>query len=227
MSNPTEQEVGELLQLYGGDVEATAATLKVSPAVVAKRIYKSPQLRAAFGQAIGISGDSSIVEPTGEDEQIMRNVTIPSASDNSEKSKIIAAMQVQNIDLIADGLQRNGISKETVDKLKSLGKIEQSAAQFLVGSLDMMHRMVVYTGASLMEQAENIRTEYLDPKKAISMKERLVWQRLYNQVVDQMGKSYDRVLNGTTAMVKLTTPKGKDEGAKSKPGFRPLKKADA
>ena len=60
----------------------------------------------------------------------------------------------------------------------------------------------------------------------MTAKERQGWQRQYNQLQDLLGKSYDRVLNGTATMVKLTTPKESSKSrANSKPGFQPLKPA--
>jgi len=221
ISTIDHEYIVETINMFGGDIEAAAQVLEVAPQALALHINRTPKLRALFLK------DVARLENVEPDEvgQIFRDIDLPRQMDRDEQSEIVKNLSVQNIDLLADGLERNGIKKKTVDKLKSLGQIDRSAASFLVGSLDMMHRMVVYQGVSLMEQAEEIKENYLDPQKNIPMKERIVWQRLYNQVVDQMGRSYDRVLAGTTAMVKITSPKKGDDKAKAKPGFRPLKKA--
>jgi hypothetical protein len=215
------EHIVETLNMFGGDVVMAAEVLEVDPRALSVHIYRTPKLRALFIKDVA---KAEGVEPD-EVDAIFSDMELPRQHDTGEESQIIKSMQAQNLDLLTGGLERSGISKKTIDKLNSLGTIEKSAASFLVASLECSHRMVVYQGASLFEQAETIKEKYLDPNAPVSAKERIVWQRLYNQITDQIGKTYDRVLNGTTAMVKLTTPKEKGEGGKSKPGFRPLKKA--
>jgi len=220
VSEYSVDKVIESMNMFSGDVKATAKALQVSPKSLANAIYKNPRLKALFI----VNVVDAEIEPD-EAEQMCREADLPNLGSRGEDNEITKNLMVQNIDLLADGLERNGISKKTIDKIKGLGAIEKSAATFLVGSLDMMHRLVVYNGASLLEMAENIKDNYLDPSIPMSVKERLQWQRMYNQIVDQIGKNYDRVRSGTETMVKLTTPKSKDAPRK-KPGFTPLKKAD-
>lgn len=221
ISDYSIDKIVEAMNMFGGDVRAAAKSLRVSPASLSNAIYNNKRLRSLFIVNV-VDAD---IEPS-EVDQMVREADLPNIGDEGEDNELRRNLMTQNIDILADGLERNGISPKTAAKLKGLGQIEKSAAKFLVGSLDMMHRMVVYNGANLLEMSENIKEKYLDTNVPMSVKERLQWQRMYNQITDQIGKNYDRVLSGTTAMVKLTAPKGGDGNKKAKPGFRPLKKKE-
>lgn len=214
----TEDKLIEAITMHGGDITAAGRALRVSPGTLTNHVYKNPRLRALFVKDVM----KSDLEPS-EVQQVVRDVDIPRSDDVSESSILQRNLLTQNLDLLADGLANAGISPETVEKLKKLGQIEKGAAGFLVSSLDMMHRSVVYSGIEMMERATEIRTKYLDDSLPMSAKDRQGWQRQYNQLMDMLGKSYDRVLHGTEVMVKLTTPKTTDK-PNAKPGFKPLVK---
>lgn len=214
----SEDKLIEAINMHGGDIPAAGRALRVSPGTLTNHVYKNPRLRALFVKDVmGVD-----LEPD-DVQQMVRDVEVPRSDDKSETSILQRNLLTQNLDLLADGLQRAGIKPETVEKLKKLGEIEKGAAGFLVSSLDMMHRSVVYSGIEMMERATEIRTNYLDNSIPMSAKDRQGWQRQYNQLMDMLGKSYDRVLHGTEVMVKLTAPKEKKD-LNAKPGFKPLTK---
>lgn len=216
----SEEKLVEAINMFGGDVQAAATSLRLSPGTLTNHVYKNPRLRALFVKDV-MNAD---LEPD-EVSQMVRDVDLPRSDDRGEDSILARSLLTQNLDLLADGLERAGIKGETVAKLKRLGQIEKSAAGFLVASLDMMHRSVVYSGIEMMERAEEIRKTYLDPAVPMTAKDRQGWQRQYNQLMDMLGKSYDRTLHGTEVMVKLTKPKEDGPKKNAKPGFQPLKPA--
>lgn len=218
----SEDKLIEAINMHGGDVVAAGRALRLSPGTLVTHVYKNPRLRALFCKDVA----NMNLEPD-EVQQMVRDVEIPRSDDRGEDSNLTRNLLTQNITLLAQGLEKSGIKPETVAKLQRLGSIEKNAASFLVASLDMMHRMVVFSGVEMMECAEEIRKRYLDPSVPMMAKERQAWQRQYNQLQDLIGKTYDRVLHGTATMVKLTTPKDNKEKPNAKPGFTPLKRADA
>jgi len=197
---------------FGGDLNLAAKALKVSRVKLCQFISGDPKLVAAFGVSAGVPESAP-----GETERLVRdaNDIIPHHPDK----ETIQAIQTQNVDLIGEGLLKNGIKPETLEKMKNLGEFEQNAGKFLVGSLDIMLRLVVYTGVSLFEVTEEIKEILQD--KTLEPHARLAWLRAYNVTVDQMQKSYDRVVTGTVGMAKVTRPDD-DKGTKTKPGFTPL-----
>jgi len=209
-------KIMEAINLFCGDLKAAAQALEVSHKSLTEHIYNVPRLRAMFLKEFGDGGG---VVPD-EVETMLRDIDIPGLRANDPLARESRAIRNMNLDVMTDGLSRAGIGQHTIDKLKDLGGFEAHAGMFLVGSLDMMHRMLVYSGVSLMEQAEFIKENHLNDS-SLPMKERLAWQRMYNQITDMMGKTYDRILSGTQAMVKITR-KGDDVKKLAKPAFRPL-----
>jgi hypothetical protein len=88
----------------------------------------------------------------------------------------------------------------------------------------MSHRMMIYLTVSLLQEAERIKSDYLD-NPALSDEFKIQWQCAYNDIVEQVGKAYDRTLVGTQAMAKLI---GQDKGdaKEKKAGFKPLKRVE-
>lgn len=167
---------------------------------------KDVKLRALFSQKAELHIPSEM-------EQLVRarSADIPAGD-------VLTAVMVNNLSIIADGLEKNGIAKVTIDKLKSLGTFEKSAGKFLVGSLDIAQRMVTFSTVALFEKADHIDKTYLQ-SPTVTPKDKLAWQRMYNSCIDQMFKGYSNILSGTVAMTKLLA-----DGSRTsqKPGFQPL-----
>lgn len=219
VSDYSEEKIIEAITAFGGDINAAAKALRLSPGNLNAHVYKNKRFRALFVKDV-MRAD---LEPD-EVDRMARQAFSPRTDDQDDESRLARAMQASNLDLMADGLQRSGIKEETVDKLKLLGRIEKDAAGFLSASLEMMHRMVVYSGVEMMERAEEIRVKYLSVPTGITEKERQGWQRQYNILHDLMGKSYDRVIHGTEVLARIHNKPSEGEGGKKKkPGFQPIR----
>jgi hypothetical protein len=96
---------------------------------------------------------------------------------------------------------------------------------FLAQSLQDTHQIYFVNLLKLDAMAEEIKRRYLDDteeaRKACDPLQRMFWQRAYNEIVDQLGKGYDRMLSGTQAMVAMMKAKKKDApgSARAKPGW--------
>ena len=204
-NSPSREQIIETLNELGCDITRAAESLKMAPTTLRDRILKDKKLRALFSEK------AEIPELSQTDIMARERADIPAG-------ELIDAVQLNNLDIIADGLERNGINTDTVDKLKGLGGFEKSAGRFLVGSLDIAQRLVTYSTVALFEKAEHIDKTYLQNNQ-VTPKDKLQWQRAYNACVDQMFKGYSNILSGTVAMTKLLSDSG--SGA-NKPGFQPL-----
>lgn len=202
-NSPSTEKIAEVLNEFGCDIVKSAEVLKIAPTTLRDRILNDKKLRALF------STSAELAKLTPADLM---------AREGEIDGDLITSVQLNNLDIIADGLERNGISTATVDKLKGLGGFEKSAGRFLVGSLDIAQRLVTYSTVALFEKAEHIDKTYLQNPN-VSDKDKLAWQRAYNQCVDQMFKGYTNILGGTVAMTKLLSDSG---GGSNKPGFQPL-----
>jgi hypothetical protein len=212
------EEIGRAMKAANGDYRLAAEALGMPPNNLHMRLQNNPQLRALY-----IDRGKKDVVPT--DIDVMTRDGMPMIKSEVVDSLLAKAMDIQNRDLLNGGLARAGIKQKTLDKLSTLGSATESAGKFLIASLDLSHRMMIYLNVSLLEQAEEIRETYLTNPSCPS-KDKLEWQRVYNGIVSEIGKCYDRTLAGTAALVKITTGKSERE---QKPGFRtlqPTKKID-
>jgi len=217
----TNEKIIEVMASVGSDISATAKIVGWDKQRLTTRIYKSPQLRALFAKKV------TEEELPDETDQMIRDINDSDVQIPDAERKQMEAIQLNNLDLLSGGLEKAGVKPETLRKIKTLGEFEKNAGQFLVGSLDMMHRTIVYQGVVLFEHSEYLKEKLADMEKDpnTKMKDWVGVQRSYNTTVEQMMKSYDRVLTGTQVMVKLSNKKkGK---VKAKPGFTPIKTEDA
>ena len=203
--SPGHKDIGDAVNDYGCDGTKAADALGIAPTTLRDRILKDPKLRALF------STQADLPKLTETDLMTRERTDIPEGA-------LIDAVQLNNLDIIADGLERNGIAPETVSKLTGLGGFEKSAGRFLVGSLDIAQRLVTYSTVALFEKAEHIDKTYLQ-NNSVSPKDKVTWQRAYNACIDQMMKGYSNILSGTVAMTKLLSDSG---SSANKPGFQPL-----
>ena len=151
-----------------------------------------------------------------------REEHIPTPLEESMGEQIIR----MNREILRDGLSRAGIKPETIEKLKAFDGFATSAGDFLLASLDLSHRSMVYLMVTLLEQADLIKKDYLSANgKIIDEETRLGWQDAYTDIVDQVGRCYDRTLVGTQAMARML---GTDKGDKKarKPGLKALRRIE-
>lgn len=151
---------------------------------------------------------------------------IPTPVEKSLGEQIIR----QNRQILRDGLTQAGIKPETIEKLKAFDGFATSAGDFLLASLDLSHRSMVYLMVTLLEMADQIKKDYLAPAtteggRIIDEETRLGWQEAYTDIVDQVGRCYDRTLVGTQAMARmLGTDKENKKG--KKPSFKALQRVE-
>lgn len=150
-----------------------------------------------------------------------RQDNIPSPVDQSLGEQIIR----QNRQILRDGLASAGIQPKTIDKLKAFDGFATSAGDFLLASLDLSHRSMVYLMVTLIELADQIKTEYLDTTKTVDPEVRLGWQDAYTDIVDQVGRCYDRTLVGTQAMARMLGTDKENKKAR-KPAFKALRRVE-
>lgn len=143
-----------------------------------------------------------------------------------EDAELAELIRKQEFDLMREGLKKAGIKEETLQKLSVLDGLAPNSGRFLVASLDLSHKMMVYSNIQLMEQADFIKTKYLEDE-TLGMEYKIEWQKAFNEICDILGKGYDRTLAGTQAMAKIMAGQEDKEGkgGKRKPGFSPLKRA--
>lgn len=138
------------------------------------------------------------------------------------------AVRKQDIALVRLGLQEAGLKADTINLLAKFDDFAPSVGRFLGATLDISHKMMFIQTSKLFEEAEYIREHYLH-NQTLRADIRLEWQKVYNEICDLLGKTYDRTLNGTQTLAKLmaASKAGKEKGqGKSKPGFEPLKKVN-
>ncbi len=129
-----------------------------------------------------------------------------------------------NREILRNGLEKAGIQKSTIEKLRAFDGFAPNAGEFLISALDLTHRSMVFLSVHLLEEAQRIKTDYLDDE-TLEHEYKIQWQSAYNDIVEQIGKCYDRTLTGTQAMAKMIGTDQPDK-KKKKPGFKELKRVE-
>ena len=192
-----------------GSIALASEALNVSESSLRKRIASDKQLKSLY---ITESPKSPVPD---EIEAMVRQ---PKPAENNEK--LADAIKSMNNQLLNEGLRQAGISDETCKKLELFSKMDDNGWRMLIGGLDLMHRMLLYQAAALFQEAERCRSDELEDD-GIEWEQRVAAQKHYNDICKTLINTYDRVLSGTLASVKMaesTTPK-----KKAKPGYAPLK----
>ena len=203
----------EVMGQVDESIPVAAEALNVSEGSLRKRISTDRQLRALY-----IKESPDELPLPDKVETMLREPR----SQGGDK-KLADAMQKMNSKLLNEGLRQAGISEETCRKLELFSRMDENGWRMLIGGLDLMHRMLLYQAAALFQEAERCRSDELD-NNDIDWDQRVTAQKHYNEICKTLISTYDRVLNGTLASVKMaetTTPK-----KKKKPGFAPLAEKD-
>lgn len=140
-------------------------------------------------------------------------------------STLADQMRKQEYDLMRGGLKKAGLKESTLEKLDAINGIATNAGKFLVSALDLSHKMVVYTTAQLLEQMEEIKSQYLDDV-TLRHEYKIEWQKCYNELADLVGRGFDRTLAGTQAMAKIMAAQKEKTKGRKKAGFVPLGEED-
>jgi hypothetical protein len=181
------------------------------------RIARDDQLRAVWTRGVDVG-------PPGLTEVITRR-PLASVGDETEDRALADQIRKQDVELIRGGLEKAGISKATTERLRAFDEFAPNAGRFLAASLDMSHKMMVLLNVSLMEEAEHIRTVYLRDE-TLDHELRIEWQKCYTDIVEIIGKGYDRTVSGAGMLAKITAARAKAAPGKEvkKVGFTPLTK---
>lgn len=212
-SKITRADCARAIILAGGDYAVAAASLGITENALRLRVSGSQQLSALFQVEPKVPTATTVLERDAPPEQIDRGENV-----------LADLVSAQNRMLMRQGLLQAGIKQTTIDKLRVLEGMATNAGEFLVASLDMTHRMMILQGVRLFEEAERIKTDYLDDA-TLDDEIKIQWQGAYNDICDQIGKCFDRTLVGTQALAKLLGT-DKEDKKKVKPGFKPLKRVE-
>lgn len=119
--------------------------------------------------------------------------------------------------LLGGGLKKLGVPEATIKKLRDLSGLRIDAGAMLAVSLQDTHQLYYLQLLTLQARADEIKKRYLseeDPDcvQDLPPMERMFWQRAHTEIVEQLGKGYDRMMAGTQAMVAMMKG-GKDKNA--------------
>ena len=192
-----------------GSIAVAAEVLNVSEGSLRKRISNDRQLRSLY-----IKESPALPAIPDTIESMVRK-----PKEMKTDKKLSDAIQEMNSKLLNEGLRNAGISGDTCDKLELFSKMDENGWRMLIGGLDLMHRMLLYQAAALFQEAERCRNDELDNDE-IGWEQRISAQKHYNDICKTLIGTYDRVLSGTLASVKMSQSVAPKK--KKKPGFAPL-----
>lgn len=204
-----------------GDYELVAAALECQVQSLKAFVLRDPQLAAIWCR------DTERVHTPDEADLMTRTMPEHLPAPKELGSDLIGeAMLRVDRDILRDGLKGAGISDSIINKLGLMENMAENTGRFLGAALDLTHRMTVFQGVALFEQAEYIRLNILSDA-TLPHEIRIEWQKAYTDISEVLGKTSDRVLVGTQAAVAMLKKRDELEGGKGgkgKPGFEPLKK---
>lgn len=105
-------------------------------------------------------------------------------------------------ELMANGLSKLGLKPSTIQKLRDLEGLAEGSGKFLSMSVQTMHQMFFGQMMHLFERAEHIRETFL-MKEDLPVKERMYWNRLYMDMVREIGKGYKLTFDGARALTEM------------------------
>jgi hypothetical protein len=183
------------------------------------RIKRDRQLRALFGDK-GVF--STVPVPTESEAAIRGPGDLPPMTDRDrqigERVALALMVDAQN-KILRRGLGKLGVPPATLDKLKTLDDLPIEAALFLARSLSDTHHLYYVQVLALEADADYIRKNYLRPNlnengtpklddhgtpmKAPNDENTVFWQRALNEIIEELGKAYDRIRQGTIDLMKM------------------------
>lgn len=176
-----------------------------------ERVARIPELYALHGKR---SEDAEVPPPPTEGKTLLRDPsTLPVPVAGADLGQMVQVTEK----LLGGGLQKLGVPEATIAKLRDLSALRIDAGAMLAVSLQDTHQLYYLQLLSLQARADEIRKRYLsedteteDSPKMDPMA-RMFWQRAHTEIVEQLGKGYDRMMAGTTAMVAMLKA-GKEKG---------------
>ncbi len=217
------------IKMSEGNLALAAKALGLSKSAVVNRMKRMPHMIALYGGLrAGGRGESEAPEAPDEETTIVRTPEqLPPMIELDTRAEEIMK---QDREMLRNGLQAAGIMPATIEKIRSLDGLARNAGSLLSASLDYTHRLHIYSTAALFEEMVYIRDTYLrpgttdNPRPALDPMERVFWQRAFNEIADLLGKSNDRTMSSTQAMVAMMKAQeggrsNKRGEGKAKPGF--------
>ena len=202
-----------------GNIPAAAEVLDVSETTVEYHISHDPRLKALYAPPKGLAEVQ-----VGEVEAMTRgrsDAPPAFAPTRQEGDSVLAdVVQIQDEELIIQGLKKVGISDEMVEKLRNISALGPTAGRFMASSLALTHKLMVVQTIELKVEADYIREHYLRNEN-LSAEERSYWQKSFNEIADLIGKGFDRTLAGTQALIAMQRGAA-GKGRPAKPGPQPL-----
>lgn len=181
---------------------------------VGRRARRIPELVALY-KLRGI--DDPLPEPPTEATTMLRSpsktpLPIP-AADLGQMVKVTEKL------LGPGGLKKLGVPEATLAKLRDLRALNIDFGGFLAVSLQDTHQLYYLQLLGLQARADEIKRLYLseeepDPegkRPVVDPLQRMFWQRAHTEIVEQLGKGWDRMMAGTQAMVAMERGKGNKE----------------
>ncbi len=174
---------------------------------VRTRVMKIPELAALYGQR---ADNADLPTPPTEGGTMLRSpadLVVPIAS-----ADLGQMVRVTEKLLAPEGLARLGVPAATLAKLRDLRALNIDFGGFLAVSLQDTHQLYYLQLLGLQARADEIKTLYLSEGKkdctACTPMERMFWQRAHTEIIEQLGKGWDRMMAGTQAMVAMERAKG-------------------
>jgi len=139
------------------------------------------------------------------------------------KTKHVAeAMEKITLDTLVKSLEGAGINPKTIGKMRGIGGAEATAADVLMLGFDMSNRNTIFLQATLMEQADKIREDYLKDDD-LDADEKKFWQRQYQETVDRALKCHSTMVQSAVAVARATGGNPRSRSSKKKDfDFLPL-----
>lgn len=172
-----------------------------------------------------IKGMNALVKahPEGPTEldQLSRNFPV---KPDERTREVAEAMEKITLDTLVESLKGAGIDPQSLGKMRGIGGIEATAADVLMLGFDMSNRNVIFLQATLMEQANKIREDYLKDTD-LDPNEKKFWQRQYHETIDRALKCGASMVQSAVAVARATGGNDRPSrgGKKAEFGFLPLK----
>lgn len=184
-----------------------ARVLGIDESTVRERVARIPELRALYGNR---SEDATVPAPPSEGATMLRNPSqLPVAVPAADLGQMVEVTEK----LLRGGLEQLGVPKATIAKLRDLSALRIDAGAMLAVSLQDTHQLYYLQLLSLQARADEIKARYLSEDQEVDAEgkktpsidpmARMFWQRAHTEIIEQLGKGYDRMLAGTQAMVTM------------------------
>lgn len=196
--------------------------LGVDVSSVRDRVGRIPELKALYGHR---GENSEPPPPPNEGATLLRTPDLISAPiPAADLGQMVAVTEK----LLNGGFERLGVPAATITKLRDLSALRIDAGAMLAVSLQDTHQLYFLQLLALQARADEIKRLYLseevpDPDRKLPQIDpmaRMFWQRAHTEIVEQLGKGYDRMMAGTQAMVAMMKGSGKKPApAKTEAGW--------